>query len=416
MTNHGTSSLIEQNQLAAFGGKPAKSVPFTRSSRYGEEELCELREALEQGSLFFAHGKKVKTLEAEFASYIGVKHAVATSSGTATIHAALMAVGISPGDEVIVPPITDMGSIVPVLWQGAIPVFADLDPHTYNLDPASVAGCITARTKAILAVHLAGNTCDLVALREISEKHDILLIEDCAQAHGCQFAGKRVGTFGAAGCYSFNEFKHISCGDGGVMVTNDDAIAAKARLAIDKAYNRDATALVRSPTFLANNYRMTELQGAVALAQLRKLDSIVQRRRAWCRKLSIGLKNIAGLSLPRVSEQCDPSWWFYLMRVNVAELTTDFDQITAALRAEGLPVGAHYIGTPIYQYPIFADHHAFDRAAHPFAARSYPKGLCPTAEAILDTCIMLPVNEAYSEEDLDQTVHAIHKVFSAYAR
>jgi perosamine synthetase len=401
--------------LAVSGGTPAKATPYQREKRYDESELDELREALDQGSLFFAHGKKVKSLEAEFAAYVGAKHAVATSSGTATIHAAMIALGISPGDEVIVPPITDMGSIVPILWQGAIPVFADLDPHTYNLDPASVKANLSAKTRAILAVHLTGNACDLESLQSITKGRDIRIIEDCAQAHGCEYQGKRVGTFGEVGCYSFNEFKHISCGDGGVLVTNDGALAARARLAIDKCYSRDATALVRSPTFLANNYRMTELQGAVARAQLRKLDSIVTRRRSWCASLSNQLAGTPGLSLPEIAAGCNPTWWFYLMRVDTLVLTATFDEVCAALRAEGLPVGAHYIGTPIYQYPLFEEHTAFEHAAHAFASRKYAKGLCPVAESILDTCIMLPINEAYSATDLDQTVLAIKKVFQHFA-
>src|SRR5438093_4482139 len=193
-----------------------------------------------------------------------------------------MAAGVSPGDEVIVPPITDMGTVLPVLWQNAVPIFVDLDPRTYNMTPATVEQAITPRSRAIIAVHLAGNACDLKALKAIADKHKLWLIEDCAQSHGCTYDGKPVGTVGQLGIYSYNEFKHISCGDGGLVVTNDNSLATKARLATDKAYNRAPGATAREPHFLADNYRMTELQGAVALAQLGKLDSIVSRRRAWC--------------------------------------------------------------------------------------------------------------------------------------
>lgn len=407
ITSQETAALLP----AIAGGLPAKRTPFTRESRYGQEELIELREALEQGSLFFAHGSKVRQLEEEYAGYVGARHGIAASSGTATIHAALMAAGISPGDEVIVPPITDMGSIVPVLFQGAVPVFADLDPSTYNLDPASVKNKITDRTRAILAVHLAGNACDLDALMSVADSRNIKLIEDCAQAHGCTYRGQFVGTFGLAGCYSFNEFKHISCGDGGVVVTNDDAFARRCRLSIDKCYTRENGKARRDATFLANNYRMTELQGAVGRAQLRKLDDIVDRRRRWCGELTRRLSGIPGLLLPRITEACDPSWWFYLVRVETARLSAGTDEVAAALRAEGIPVGAHYIGQPIYQYPLFLNHSAFDHADHPFKTQEYGKGLCPQAEAILETCIMLPVNEAYSSQDLTETVAAFTKVF-----
>ena len=163
---------------AIAGGTPAKHTPFQKASRYGAEELAHLEEALQQGTLFYAHGKKVAELEKQFAAKIGATHAIASSSGTAAIHIAMIALGVSPGDEVIVPPITDIGSIVPILWQGAIPVFADLDPHTYNLSPQAVRDRISDRTRAVLAVHLAGNACDLGELKKICQERNIALIED----------------------------------------------------------------------------------------------------------------------------------------------------------------------------------------------------------------------------------------------
>src|SRR5207237_8394544 len=158
-----------------------------------------------------------------------------------------------------------------------VPCFAGRDPRTYNMMPRSVKQAITPRTRAIIAVHLAGNACDLKALKAIADKHKLWLIEDCAQSHGCTYEGKPVGTVGQLGIYSYNEFKHISCGDGGLTVTNDNALAIKSRLATDTAYNRALAATAREPHFLADNYRMTELQGAVALAQLGKLDAIVSQ-------------------------------------------------------------------------------------------------------------------------------------------
>ncbi|HZZ43745.1 MAG TPA: DegT/DnrJ/EryC1/StrS family aminotransferase [Tepidisphaeraceae bacterium] len=403
-------AISTDDRAAVAGGKPAKTKPFNKEKRYGEPELKQLTEALEQGSLFFAHGKKVHGLEAAFAKVIGTKYAVACSSGTAAIHGAMIAAGISPGDEVITAPITDMGSIVPILWQGAIPVFADLDPRTYNMDPGSVEKCITPATKAILLVHLAGNPCDMNAMKEIAARHNVMLIEDCAQAHGCLYEGKPVGSFGAMGCFSYNEFKHISCGDGGVICTDDEKLYGRLRLSVDKCYNRSPTALDRSPTFLAANYRMTELQGGVAIAQLEKLPSIVERRRKWCGELSQRLEGVAGIDLPVVTHAGTTSWWFYLMRINESVMGAKTDEVAAALKAEGLPVAAHYIGKTIYEYPLMVNHSAFDHGAHPFAKREYKKGLCPNAEAILATCIMLPVNEAHDQQDLDETAHGIQRV------
>ena len=399
---------------AVGGGKPAKTKPFNKGKRYGEAELKQLTEALEQGSLFFAHGKKVTALEQAFAKVIGTKYAVACSSGTAAIHGAMIAAGISPGDEVITAPITDMGSIVPILFQGGIPVFADLDPHTYNMDPASVEASITPATKAILAVHLAGNPCDLAALKSIADRHKLILIEDCAQAHGTLYEGKPVGAHGQIGCFSYNEFKHISCGDGGVICTDDEKIYARLRLSVDKCYNRSPQALDRSQTFLADNYRKTELQGAVALAQLEKLPSIIERRRKWCGRLTQQLEGLQGLDLPQVTHAGTPSWWFYLMRVNEQAMGAKTDDVAAALKAEGLPVSAHYIGKTIYEYPIFQNHSAFDHGPHPFAKRQYKKGDCPNAEAILSTCVMLSINESYDEQDLEETARGIKRVVTHF--
>ncbi|HEX8520613.1 MAG TPA: DegT/DnrJ/EryC1/StrS family aminotransferase [Tepidisphaeraceae bacterium] len=404
-----TTTAVNVDTPAIAGGKPAKSKPFGKFKRYGPEELKELTEALEQGSLFYAHGKKVKNLEAAFAKKVGAKHAVASTSGTAAIHAAIMAAGISPGDEVLVPPITDMGTVIGVLFQGAIPVFVDLDPQTYNMDPAAVEKAITPRTKAMIPVHLAGNACDLKALKKIADQHKLWMIEDCAQAHGCTHDGKPVGTVGQMGCYSYNEFKHISCGDGGVTVTNDDALAAKIRLCTDKAYNRAPNVTRRDPTFLAANYRMTELQGAVAHAQLGKLDHIVTSRRSWCERLTKRLASFPGLWLPKPSEGCEHSYWFYMLRVQ-RELGASADEFAKALAAEGLPAAAHYIQRPLYHYPLFIDHSAFEHGEHPYKAVDYKTVKCPVAEEILHTCVILQINEGYDDQDLDETVKAFERV------
>ncbi|MEN6521714.1 MAG: DegT/DnrJ/EryC1/StrS family aminotransferase [Armatimonadota bacterium] len=395
---------------AIAGGTPVKKTPFTRAVRYGEEELKELKDALDQQTLFYAQGRKTHQLEETFARKNGMPYAVASSSGTASIHAAMMALGISPGDEVITSPITDMGSIAPILFQGAVPVFADLDPESYCITPETVEAVITPHTRAVLAIHLWGNACGIDGLLEVCKKHNIILIEDCAQAFGCTYNGKPVGTFGGAGCFSFNEFKHISCGDGGIILTHDEKTADRLRLATDKGYNRKAGAAVRNPVFLAANYRITELQSAVALAQLGKLDSIVERRRKWCNALSESIQDVEGITLPKPTEGCNPSWWFYMIRIVPDVIKTDVDTFAEAIQAEGVWMGAHYIGRPVYEYPIFIDHSAFDHASHPYSDYTYGKGLCPSAEAILDTCVMFSINEGFTESDMEETASAIQRV------
>jgi perosamine synthetase len=412
-----TASPSTTDAPAIAGGKKAKTTPYSKQPRYGEEELNELKEAIAQGTLFYAQGKKVGALEKEFASKYGATFGVACNSGTTSLHAATMAAGVSPGDEVLVPPITDMGTILPVMWQGGVPIFVDLDPHTYNLTPQTCAKAITPKTRAIMAVHLAGNPCDLHGLRQLADKHKLVLIEDCAQAHGTTYAGKPVGSFGHMGCFSFNEYKHISSGDGGMITTSDAELAKKLRLATDKAYDRSPGVAVRDPKFMANNYRMTELQGAVALAQLRKLDSIVKRRQSWCGRLTERLAKTlpaAGVSLPKVTDRGTHTYWFYMMLVDKDRLGASTDDFAAAVKAEGVPVAAHYIARPIYKYPLFVNHSAYDHGEHPFSRVDYTKATCPTAEAILDTCVILSVNESYSDADLDETAHAFEKVVAHF--
>ena len=233
---------------------------------------------------------------------------------------------------------------------------------------------------------------------------NIAIVEDCAQAHGCTYERQARRPFwnSAAATASTNS-KHVSCGDGGIVLTNDAEFARRLRfLATDKAYSREP-GVSRSPEFLANNYRMTELQGAVALAQTRKVADIVQRRRKWCTQLTEHLKNCRGLTLPKATPGCEHSYWFYMMRVIPAKLGADADEFAAALKAEGLPVSAHYIGQPIYQYPLFVNHSAYAHGSHPFAARKYEAGICPNAEEILHTCVNLQINEAYGDMDLEET-------------
>ncbi len=399
-----------QELPAIAGGKPAKTVPYGSQIRYGEEESKQLKEAIDKGVLFYASGNKVKEMERRIAGLTGAEYAVAASSGTASIHAAMIALGISPGDEIITAPITDMGSLIPILYQGAVPVFADVCPHSYTLSPQSVEEHITERTRAVLAIHLWGNACDLTALKDICLRHNLYLIEDCAQAWGCTYKGAFVGSVGDIGCFSLNEFKHISCGEGGVAVTSDEGIARRLRLATDKCYDREPGVAFRDPSFLANNYRMTELQAAVASAQLDKLAGIVERRRWWGRELSSRLQDLEGITLPKPASGCDPTWWFYMLRIKPRVLGCDADEYAAALKAEGLRATPHYIGRCVYEYLVFTRHSAFERGGHPYERYDYHAGLCPIAEEVLETGVVLPVSEAFTDIDLEETAEAIYRV------
>jgi len=412
-----TPSPAVSSALALHGGPRAKPVPYGTGQRFGPEELGQLSEALEQNTLFYTKGRKTAELRRQFAARYGVGHCVPCSSGTAALHIALAACGVKPGDEVITSPLTDMGTCSAILFCGAIPIFADVDPRNYTLDPASVEAHAGPRTAAIIAVHLTGAPCDLDALQAIARRHDLWLIEDCAQAFQCEYRGRLCGSIGDLGCFSLNDFKHISAGDAGLVLTDDPALARQAELFADKCYDR-TPGVSRNPAFLAPNYRMCELHAAVALAQLAKLDAIVARRRRYGEGLGAGLQGIPGILPQGFVAGAQPSYWFYLLRIDERVLGARAEFVRA-LRAEGLNLdeGCHQ-GPVVYLYDVFTQRRGFGGTEFPFSLAPhvrYEPGLCPTAEAVIADCVCAPVNEFFTAEDLSQTIEGLLKVALAFA-
>ena len=400
-------------KLAIHGGKPAKTTPYTKGKRFGKEELNYLEEALNQNTLFYWSGNMTKRMCQKFGEMYGTEYCVATSSGTAAIHVALAACGVGPGDEVITSPITDMGSVIGILYQNAVPVFADVDPNTYNMTPESIAAKITDRTKAILVVHLAGAPAEMDKIMELANQRGIFVIEDCAQSYCCSYKGQLAGTFGHFGCFSLNDFKHISAGDGGIVITNDKALYEKAHLFTDKCYDRLGTG--KNTTCLAPNYRMSELVGAVGLAQLEKLESICARRHAYGDKLNAAIREIPGLMHHKVLDGAHSSWWTLFLRVDEQAMGCDNKTFAEALRAEGVACSGGYIPACVYQYDLFKNRTAYPGSNYPFdgthgKAVEYKDGDCPNAEKVLATCIRLNVNEFFTEQDCDETITALRKV------
>lgn len=405
--------------LAIHGGPRAKNTPYGIGQRFGEEELQELREALEQNTLFYHSGKKVKSFVKNFADMYRMEYAVACSSGTAAIHIALGAAGVTVGDEVITSPLTDQGTVIGILYQNAIPVFADLDPRSYNMDPSSIEARVTKRTKAIVVVHLAGNPCDMTAIMAIADRHELIVIEDCAQAYGAQYEGKPVGSIGHYGCFSTNDYKHISTGDGGIVTINtgSDADYEFAHAFADKNYRRIGDSVDRDLYLLAPNYRMTELQGAVGIAQLRKLPWICDRRHELGEALTEGIRSIPGLLSPVILPDAYCSYWFYMLRIDPSIIHATNHEIAAALKAEGIPCSAGYIPKLVYMQPLFQEKTAYALSHFPFELSdvSYEAGLCPEAEAILETAIKLPVSEFHTDTDIRETIAGLSKVARYYA-
>ncbi|MDI9470686.1 MAG: DegT/DnrJ/EryC1/StrS family aminotransferase [Bacillota bacterium] len=410
------------SKLALYGGSAVKTTPFGTGRRFGQAELDYLAEALEQNSLFYWRGTMVKRFLARFAELYDMPYAVATSSGTASLHVAVGALDIAPGEEVITSPITDAGTYIGILYQQAIPVFADLDPHSYNMTAASIERVITPRTRAIMVVHLAGNPADMDPILELARKHNLLVIEDCAQSYEAFYHGRRAGTMGDIGCFSTNDFKHISTGDGGMVLMRDETLYHRALRFADKNYQRLPSAeTLRNADRLAPNYRMTELQGAVGLAQLERLEGICARRSELGERLSAGIRDLPGIHVPHVQEGCRSSYWFYMLRLDPEVAGVDRQTFSDALKAEGIPNSPGYIPAVVYAANLFQNQTAFATGHLPFelapsAVPRYAPGSCPEAEAILKSAVRLTINEFYTDSDIDDMIMAIRKVCDHFRR
>ena len=315
-----------------------------------------------------------------------------------------------------------MGSLTGVLYQGLVPVFADVEPDTLNLDAASIKAAITPKTRAILMVHHAGLAADTDAILQVGREHGIPVIEDCAQAYGCEYDGELVGKRGCVSSYSLNHFKHITTGSGGMVLTDDDRLRYHASLFLDKCYQRDEG--IRNPFFLAPNYQMTELQGAVGLAQLERLAEFTNRRHELGTRLAAHLAEVDGITTQRIRPGSKHSYFLFLFKIDSEAAGCNADEFAKALQGEGVNAKAHLItgGRPVYLYDIFQKRSAFPGSEYPFrsldtgADRSYPGGLCPVAEDAFTRWITLEMTENYTDQNVDEIALGIAKVAYHMAR
>lgn len=414
----GNVNAEAREKLAINGGNPALEKKLPAPVRWDDLERQQLAEMIFQPSLFYWKGSQTELLVKRFREHYPLEFVMPCSSGTAAIHIALLAAGIGPGAEVITSPITDMGTVTGILYQQAVPVFADLEPSRYNLDPVDVARKITPQTKAILAVHLAGNPCAMAKLKNLADQHELVLIEDCAQAWGARYRGQPIGTLGHIGCFSLNDFKHIGCGDGGIVATNDPRMGARLQRCGDKGYDRVKG--TRAPEFLAPNYRISEPQSAVAAVQMEKMAGITAARHRLGDLLTSLIGDLPGIRPHQVDPEDYCSYWFYMLRAIPSELSCDREEFVRALVAEGVPASAGYIPTPLYQYPLFQNENFF-AGRWPIkemglTERDYKDVTCPESEAILETAVKIVINQAMDDDYVRAMARGIRKVASHFRR
>ncbi|NUT11192.1 MAG: DegT/DnrJ/EryC1/StrS family aminotransferase [Nonomuraea sp.] len=351
----------------------------------GDEEVDALARVIRSGMLNSVWGTEARALETEIAELYGSRHAISCSSGTAALHLSVVAAAPDPGDEIITTPITDFGTVAPILAQNAVPVFADVDPSDGNLDPDAVAALIGPRTRAIMAVHLFGAPARIGELRALADAHGLALIEDCAQAWLTELPdGRLAGTAGDVGCLSLQQWKHITCGDGGIVLTGDDERARRMRLFADKGWDRAAG---RSHAAFGLNYRMTELQAAVARAQLAKLPGVVAARRRTAGELLAALRGLPDLVPPRPEGH---AWWLF----PIVCPRGDARERAAHLAAAGIPARAGYLAeplnhAPVWQGPVYGTSR--------FPLDGYVPAPCPRAERLVaETLLVIDWNEHYT--------------------
>lgn len=417
---------MQNSTLALLGGPPAIDRELELFKSMGQEEAEAAARVVESGVLSayigapgegFMGGENVRAFEAKAASYFGVRHAIVVNSWTSGLIAAVGAIGTEPGDEIITTPWTMSATPMAILHWNAIPVFADIDPVTFNIDPASIEALIGPRTRAILAVDIFGQSADMEALRAIADRHALALLSDTAQAPGSLHSGQFTGTLADIGGFSLNYHKHIHCGEGGILVTNDDRLAERLCL-----IRNHAESVIKSDNAadLANmigyNFRMGEIEAAIASVQLDKLAGRIASRQAIAARLDAGLAGLPGLTTPAVEASGTHVYYVYGLTVDPAVLGVPRSRVVAALRAEGVPAIAEGYQN-LHLLPIFRNRIAYGTKGFPWTLAEreihYGPGTCPVAEKLyaetffgLNLCMF-----EYHDADIDAILTAFRKVW-----
>ena len=419
------------SKLAILGGSKVRTKPFPKYNTIGEEEKKAVIEVMDSGVLSgflgtwspeFLGGKYVQRLEREWEVYFNIKHAVSVNSATTGLYAAVGAAGIGPGDEVIVSPYTMTASSACVLIYNAIPVFADILPDNFCLDPNAIRRSITPRTKAIVVVDLLGHPFEADEIMAIAREHNLIVIEDAAQAYGANYHGRPAGTLADIGVFSLNVHKTINTGEGGVCVTNNDEFAERMRLIRNHAEEVvEGKKTKNIINMIGYNHRMGEIEAVIASEQLKKVDSLVAARIENAEYLTKGLHSFTGITPPIVKQEIRHGYYSYPVRYDASLIGISRDLFVSALRAEGIPTSIGYV-KPIYLQPVYQQRIAYGADGCPFSCQynkeskvSYKKGICPVAERMYHEEFIAhgAVYKGISKPDLDDVVNAYKKVLSS---
>ena len=423
------SNFRNAEKLALFGGEKTIQTAFRRYNSIGREEADAAKAVIDSGILSqfigawhedFYGGPKVKEFEQACKDYFGVRHAITVNSWSSGLTAAVGAIGIEPGDEVIVSPWTMCASATAILHWNAIPVFADIEPETFCLDPASVEANITPQTKAIMAVDIFGHPANTTALMDIARRYGLKVISDTAQSPAALYHGKYAGTLSHVGGYSLNYHKHIHTGEGGILVTDDDDLAERLRMIRNHA---EAVVGGRGYPNLTNmigyNFRLGEIECAIGIEQLKKLQGFVESRQKAAEQLTQGLRGLKGLRTPVVHDGCTHVYYMYPMVLDIQALGVSRSRIAQALLAEGVPsIATSYQN--LHLQPMYQNKIAYGSKGFPWTSDicrrevNYGKGICPVAETLNDSTFLsfaMCVHEL-SEQDIELLVRAFRKVWA----
>lgn len=400
-------------------GRTGTTVPTDANASgrsFGSRERELLEQVLASGTLNCTRGTMVHELESRFTDLIGAEHCTAVCNGTAALHCAVAAVNPEPGDEIVSSPITDMGAIAPILYQGAIPVFADVNPDTYNITAEAIERVLTPRTRAIIVTHLFGLPAEMDPILDLARQHGLVVIEDCAQAYLATYRGRCVGTLGDIGCFSLQQGKHITCGEGGLVVTDHEGFARRMRLFHDKAWGYGDPE--PDHYFLALNYRMTELQGAVALAQLDRLGGFVRHRQKMASLLTAAIAGLPGVLPPEASFDVEHAYWRYVVQVDGRRAPVSLTELSSRLRAAGIATVPRYIQKPAFECQVLREQATFGRSSLAFEGLSRPRVEYraedyPNVYRALSRMLVLGWNERIDKSVVDYIAEAFRSALGA---